>query len=868
LPMVVEALLSRGPSLIGTLLHGETLLSRAAAVLPQRLDWLERLQALTLRARDRPVELEQSFLFEQLTNVLHALSDQHPLALFLDDLQWGDKASISLLFHLGRRLAGRRILIACAYRPEEVALGRDGERHPLKMALHEFRRAFGDVWIDLDRADEAEGRGFVDAYLDSEPNRLGTGFRDALFRRTGGQPLFTVELLHTMQEREDLVRDPAHGVWVEGPTLDWERLPARVEAVIEQRISRLDPELREIVSIASVEGEVFTAQVVAGVLGLPEVPLLRRLAQELEGQHRLVREQEEVQVGRRRMDRYKFGHILIQDHVYRRLSLGQRRVMHGKVAVALEALHREQRDEIAVQLAHHFHRAGDKGRALDYFTLAAENAARAYANDEAVTLYTRAIEAAERISTDAISLARLHRGRGLARETLGQFDGALADHAAILRMARAAGERRVEWRALVDLGKLWASRDYEQTRVHFERALELARRMDDPAVLAGSLNWMGNWHANAEESETAVACHHEALEIVEASGDQRDLTRTLDLLALAYLLGGHIRASTLYFDRAIALCREQDDRPRLVPALVARAATLSPEMLATLPVPELPDALSNLEEALGIAREIDSPVDQTLAYWALGLVHTVRGRFGPALGVLQEGLRIASAIGHREYEVANRCALGMLYLELLAPEEAQRQLLTALTLTGELRSQLWFHRVSGAMAGAHILMEDLPAARTCLDTALFPERPIKSAGGRYCWARRAELALCQGDPELALEIVEQLIAAAPGMSPGRVITFLWKLKGEALAAKGDTEAACSLLQAAIENAQATGERFLLWRLHASLGHLCRAAGRQSEAEQAFSTARASIKELASTIPRGEMRDDFLHRAQRRLEPSG
>ena len=55
--------------------------------------------------------------------MLQALAQQGPLVLVLDDLQWADLGSISLLFHLGRQLAGSRILIVGAYRPEEVALG-------------------------------------------------------------------------------------------------------------------------------------------------------------------------------------------------------------------------------------------------------------------------------------------------------------------------------------------------------------------------------------------------------------------------------------------------------------------------------------------------------------------------------------------------------------------------------------------------------------------------------------------------------------------------------------------------------------------------------------------------------------------------
>jgi len=148
--------------------------------------------------------------------------------------------------------------------------------------LAEFKRRSGDVWVDLRQADEMEGRSFVDGFLDTEPNHLGEDFRRALFEHTGGHPLFTVEVLRAMQERGDLVQD-AEGRWVEGPSLDWERLPTRVEAVIAERIGRLDEELRDVLAVTSVEGEQFTAQVVAQVQDTPEREMLQALSKELAG---------------------------------------------------------------------------------------------------------------------------------------------------------------------------------------------------------------------------------------------------------------------------------------------------------------------------------------------------------------------------------------------------------------------------------------------------------------------------------------------------------------------------------------------------------------------------------------------------------
>jgi tetratricopeptide (TPR) repeat protein len=198
-------------------------------------------------------------------------------------------------------------------------------------------------------------------------------------------------------------------------------------------------------------------------------------------------------------------------------------------------------------------------------TLAAERAARLYESGEAITHYTRAIQLADTVSPDVISLARLHRGRGLAFERLGEFNQARTDHTAILQIAHAAGEHQLEWRACLDLGKLWASRDYDRTRDYFEAALELARRLGQPACLAVSLNWMGNWYANDENPTRAIEYHQEALNIFEDLGDRRDLANTLDLLGLANMLGGDLTTSVHYYDRAIALFRRRTIAPGSLP---------------------------------------------------------------------------------------------------------------------------------------------------------------------------------------------------------------------------------------------------------------------------------------------------------------
>jgi tetratricopeptide (TPR) repeat protein len=142
---------------------------------------------------------------------------------------------------------------------------------------------------------------------------------------------------------------------------------------------------------------------------------------------------------------------------------------------------------------------------------------------------------------------------------------------------------------------------------------------------------------------------------------------------------------------------------------------------------------------------------------------------------------------------------------------------------------------------------------------------MDTLGKRYCWVRWAELALLQDDPALALDIIERLIASAPGISPGRVITYLWQLKGDALAALGQSEAACSWLRAALDNARDLEERFLLWRVQASLGQRYLAMNDSIEARKAFSAARTLIDELGAAVSDEVLKDKFLQGAYNSLD---
>ena len=386
LPLAIHAIVQVGPDLIDTFVQRTALLGHAKACASGQSEWLTDLEEFV---EQKPATLlsaaalHQVDLFEQYTRVLQTLEHKSPLLLVIDDLQWADAGSINLLFHLGRRLKDNRILILGAFRPEEVAFGRDGGRHPLEPMINEFRMEFGDIILSVDQID---ARKFIEALLNTEPHRLGPSFHEMLYHQTQGHPLFTIELLRGLQERGDLSLD-SDGYWIEGTSLDWVTLPVRVEAAIQERIKRLPESLQKALTVASVEGESFTAEVVAQVMGIDIHEMLEYLSGELDRKHHLVHAQSIQRMGGRPISRYRFRHILFQKYLYRNLDEVERVHLHEQVGSTLEELYKDQVEDASnpVHLALHFEKAKIIEKATYYLLNAGKRALQLSAYRDGIT---------------------------------------------------------------------------------------------------------------------------------------------------------------------------------------------------------------------------------------------------------------------------------------------------------------------------------------------------------------------------------------------------------------------------------------------------------------------------------------------------
>jgi DNA-binding SARP family transcriptional activator len=624
LPAAAQALVDVGPDLLDTFVPTRGLLRRATAHAGGDVAWVHQLQELMSRRVIRPTDPRQQDLFEQYARVMQNLARRSALLLILDDLQWADRGSTDLLLHLGRRLKGCRVLIVGAYRPADVAIGRGSERHPLERVVGELQRDFGEIRLDLGHA---EGRAFVDSLLDSEPNQLNEAFRAALYQQTGGHPLFTIELLRDLQERGELARDAA-GCWTASPHLHWTRLPARVEGAIGERVSRLDARLRELLLVASVEGEEFTAEVIARVVGADEHEIVRQLSRELDQTHHLVRALGVRRDDGVRLSRYRFQHILIQRYLYHSLDSVERPYQHEAVGHALEMLYGTRAAEIAAQLAWHFEAAQMPAKASIYIDQAGDQARRSAALAEAVHYYQMALDVWP--ASDLTGRAKVLRKLGECQWMSGHLQDALAPFEACYALYESLGDREGAGGVQRLLGRLyWEKGDRERTLRHYYQALALLEQGPESVELARTISSISEMHMIYSAYDEALTWGQRALSMAERLAAEHVVVQTLVNLGSTYYATGDAERGQAMLRRSWQRAVELN-----LPHDACRAAYNLGICLTDLGLPA--EARAVVEELRTYAVRMQIPLFAGMASITLVKLDWLTGRWQSALARRQE----------------------------------------------------------------------------------------------------------------------------------------------------------------------------------------------------------------------------------------
>ena len=633
----------------------------------------ERLPELAAPARSDP-ETERYRLFDAVAGWLTATSERTPVVLVLDDLHGAARPTLQLLRHVSRVPAPARLLVVGAYRDTEL-----GRVHPLTELLADLHRVPGVDRLALAGLAEDE----IAALVASSPGAAldAAAAAATLQAETQGNPFFVREVIRQMAES--------------GGRL--EHVPEGIRDLVGRRLSRLAPATVAVLEVAAVIGADLDARVLERAATLGEDAVLGALDEAVAAG--LLEEQGGL------LPRYRFAHAIVRSTIYDDLAGGALAQAHLRVAEAVEAVYAADLEDHLSELARHFTLAGPGpavARAVAYATRAGDRALAALAHDEAVSYYRRALSLladwtglsdeadrrqaellvrlgdAQRRAGDAdhrttlLDAAALARRVGdvdlLARAALANYRQSFSnvgnvdpERTAVLESAIAAvGGADTETRArlLAHLAvELMFSGDFERRDSLSAEAVEIARRLGDPATLAYVLACRSEAIGHPTRDAERRLIDAEQADLAEQVGDPQLLYHSTMNRYFAALSRRDIVEADLRLAEATDLA-EGLSQPSL------RWSVLAAQAMRSFIAGRLDEAEGRVMEAFELGQEAGQADAFIVFVGQIGLLRFFQGRLSELEPVLAAATGIVATVP------TLLAAVATMYAELGRTEEA------------------------------------------------------------------------------------------------------------------------------------------------------------------------------------------------------
>jgi len=535
------------------------------------------------RVLEQTKAVSQERLKRELGAFLQEGSRLRPLLLFFDDLHWADASTVDLLAYIGSKCAALPLLLVLTYRPTDLLLS----KHPF-VPVKQDLQARG---VCREIALELLGRRDIERYLALEfpEHRFPEEFTALIHNKTEGNPLFMVDLLRHLRDRQVLAQEQDRWVLAQSlPDLQRE-LPESVKSMIERKIAQLGEADRRLLVAASVQGYEFDAAVVSKALGLDAAEVEEQF-EVLERVHafvRLVREHEFPD--RTLTPRYRFVHVLYQNALYASLRPTRRATLSAAVAQALIGHYGEKNAVVAAELALLWEAAREFTRAADCFLLAAQHAVSLFANREAMGLAQRGLAL---LATLPESPERDRRELAL-QLTLGP------------PLMVAKGDAAPELDTI------------------YQRAHELCQKVGEASQHFSAL-W-GLWHCelNIRKGQNLA---EQLLILARQAQDPGLLLEAYHALGPSFFWGGELATALAHMEQCISLYDPQQHRSYA--ALYAGhdpgVCCLSYAAWCSWMLGYPDQALRRSREAVVLARQLSDPAGLARAHFLIGQVHQSR----------------------------------------------------------------------------------------------------------------------------------------------------------------------------------------------------------------------------------------------------
>lgn len=579
---------------------------------------------------------------------LTAISQQHQLVVFVDDLHWADPLTVDTLDALAR--IGPSVAVAVASRPEPSA------------ALDRLDSAADRIeLIHLQELDARHTKELTRLLLTI--SGLPTEAESQLVHWARGNPFYVEELLRSFIDRDMIVR--SEGRWVPGPVPIALELPESIDGLVMSRFDRLPTETRRIGQLAAVLYRPFDDELLNAVASIDSGPQLEQLT--------------DAGFLTRSGSNRSFTHDLIREAVYQSLLPSQQLELHGRVGDTVKETDPDDHET----LAFHFERSSNHEAAVEELLKVATRSFDAYANDIAADHIARGLSRIEQLPPDHRDrwTARYLLIRGQLGERRSDYDEALDDLVAARALAEPGSPITAE--ILRITARVHRMRDeYEEAFAALDDASTLIDVHEDPQA----------WIAVGEERAHCLYFGGRGRElpglietlhpVVERHGSRAQRADLIGQQAFHRFIEEHFALG----DGAVTLCRQaleltaDSDPGRLATAQFRLGFCL-------LWADRSEEAIEHLERARASGQRVGDAMLENRAASYLAIAYRRTNQVQRAKEAAEVALRIATEVGDRYYVGHAEAVLGWAEWRSGDPGVAERSLERALDAWGHVEGR-------------------------------------------------------------------------------------------------------------------------------------------------------------------------------------
>ena len=645
-------------------------------------------------------QLRKRRTLEAIKRILLRESLNQPLMVIFEDLHWIDEGTQEFLNLLADSIGTAKFLLLVNYRPEYS---------------HQWGSKTYYTQLRLDPL----GKESADEMLTA---LLGDGVAVAPLKRliiekTEGNPFFMEETVQVLFQEGALVRDGSSVKLTR--SLNALKIPPTVQGILAARIDRLPPDEKELLQTLAVVGREFALSLVRRVVDGRKDDELERMLADLQMAEFIYEQPAAGDI------EYIFKHALTQEVAYNSVLMERRHQLHERTGAAIETLYASSVEEHLGELAHHYSRSANAGKAVEYLTQAGKQALNRSAFAETQAQLQQGLEWIKKLPESPERDVRELELVSILAQVLMVTRGFTAPE------TRAAAERARDlaekggnlaqlvvqvygiWRSIVNTG------DYSTAALLADRILYLAQREGSPTSLGFAcraqidVSFYRGDLVGVEDSFLRLSGCLEAAGFRQVPGAAVAGIGTAGLCAWT---SGHADIARERIAQAIAFARDSKN-----PYDLAVARIFESWLYRCLREPQRAEAAAT--QILTIIEEHGFPYVRNVNLTMLGWARAQLGSAGEGVALIRQGVAGSVEAGVR------------------------------LTITDKLTGLAEAQALDGKTDDALITIEDAPRAN--------PEELVFRANILIC---RGELRLRLGQSELAEADFREAIALAQKIS--------------------------------------------------------------------------------------------------------